>query len=280
MMSSGYQEFQPSDELLPYVECYWLHRFETQGERESPVQRCMPFGTLELILHLDDNRCDALFDGQWEKLPPAFLVGLYRDAVQWKTVGSCRKFGIRLRPESALELFKIPIAPLFNQFTDLESCFGKSINRLVDNVYGLREMRDVVRVVENFLRGLLKNTQSGQRHISEATRLIRQSKGRLSIDALSESLLISKRQLERIFKDHYGTTPKMYQRIIRFRNAYEAFSGMSSAPNWADISYKFGYSDQAHFIRDFKDFTSEVPTYIFQDQYQYFRLPDKQVRFA
>ena len=90
-MSSGYQEFKPSAELQQYVECYWLHRFETVGERESPVQRCMPFGTLELILHLDDNRCNAFFDGQWEKLPPAFLVGLYRDAVQWKTVGSVQE---------------------------------------------------------------------------------------------------------------------------------------------------------------------------------------------
>jgi hypothetical protein len=77
-MSSGYQEFKPSAELQQYVECYWLHRFETEGERESPVQCCMPFGRLELILHLDNNRCDALFNGQWEKLPPAFLVGLYR----------------------------------------------------------------------------------------------------------------------------------------------------------------------------------------------------------
>ncbi|MGG7665349.1 DUF6597 domain-containing transcriptional factor [Dyadobacter sp. BHUBP1] len=279
-MSSGYQEFKPSAELQPYVECYWLHRFETVGERESPVQRCIPFGTLELILHLDDNRCNALFDGQWEKLPPAFLVGLYRDAVQWKTVGSCRKFGIRLRPESALELFRIPIAPLFNQFTDVESCFGSEINRLVDDVYGIQNVEEVVRITEMFLFGLLKNTRSKEHPISQATRLIRQTQGRLSIDALSGNLYISKRQLERIFKDHYGTTPKMYQRIIRFRSAYESFSSMSSTPNWAEVSYKFGYSDQAHFIRDFKEFTQEVPTNIFQDQHQYFRLPDKQVRFA
>ncbi|WP_353721177.1 AraC family transcriptional regulator [Dyadobacter sp. 676] len=279
-MNSGYQEFRPSPELQQYVECYWLHRFETKGDQESPVQRCMPFGTLELILHLDDNRCRALFEESWQLLPPAFFVGLFRDVVHWKTVGSCRKFGIRLRPESALELFAVPIAPLFNQFTDLESCFGKEINRLVENVYGLQDTNEVVRITEAFLLGLLKNMRSARHPVSQATRLIRQSKGRLSIDALSENLYISKRQLERVFKDHYGTTPKMYQRIIRFRNAYESFCSAPSTPNWAEISYNSGYADQAHFIRDFKEFTREVPTHVFQDRYQYFRLPDKQVMFA
>ena len=91
----------------------------------------------------------------------------------------------------------------------MESYFGSEINRLVDDVYGVQDMEEVVRITEAFLFGLLKNTRSKEHHISQATRLIRQTQGRLSIDALSENLYIGKRQLERIFKDHYGTTPKM-----------------------------------------------------------------------
>lgn len=272
-MTTSYHEFKPSASLQPFVECYWLHHFEASGNQESPVQRCLPFGALELILHLDDNPAHVLFGNTWQKLPQAFFVGLYRDTVQWKAVGSGRKFGIRLKPESLRQLFDLPVASLFNDFTELENVLGKNINRLVEQVYGLADVQAVIAVVETFLLAQLRNLDAGQNYLIEATRLIRQSKGSLSIEALSEHLFVSKRQLERSFKDNYGTTPKMYQRIVRFRNAYEYFYKTSTAPNWLDISYTFGYSDQAHFIRDFKEFAHDVPTVVFQDVEQTFRRP-------
>ncbi|CAN5171215.1 hypothetical protein BH09BAC4_BH09BAC4_36940 [soil metagenome] len=275
-MNTSYQEFMPSPALQPYVECYWLHQFDVSTSEESPIQRCLPFGALELILHLDDNRAYALFDSLWQKLPQAFFVGLYRDTVHWKAVGTGRKFGIRLKPESIPQLFKVPIASLFNKFTDLETFFGREINHLIDNVYCLPDTTAVINVVETFLLMHLRNISTERNYLFEATRLIRQAKGNLSIEALSEHLYVSKRQLERSFKDNYGTTPKLYQRIIRFRNAYESFQQTATTPNWLDVSYNFGYSDQAHFIRDFKEFSDDVPTLVFQDSGQYFRRPDRQ----
>lgn len=273
-MNTSYQEFKPSQALQPYVECYWLHQFEASTSAESPIQRCLPFGALELILHLDDNRAYALFDNLWQKLPQAFFVGLYRGTVHWKAVGPSRKFGIRLKPESIPQLFKMPIASLFNQFTDLETFFGREINHLIDNVHSLPDTNAVINVVETFLVMHLRNVSTERNYLFEATRLIRQAKGNLSIEALSEHLYVSKRQLERSFKDNYGTTPKLYQRIIRFRNAYESFQ-QTTTPNWLDVSYNFGYSDQAHFIREFKEFSDDVPTLLFQDSGQYFRRPDR-----
>ncbi|UFH56385.1 AraC family transcriptional regulator [Spirosoma sp. KNUC1025] len=272
-MNSTYQEFKPSAALEPFVDYYWLHTFEADGNQESPVQRCLPFGTLEIILHLDDNHCQVLHNNYWQKLPHGFFVGLYRDAVQWKCVGSGRKFGIQLKPESLLQLFNIPVASLFNNFTDLETFFGKEINRLVEKVYGQLSIHSVIAAAEAFLLAQRRNLNAERNYLFEATRLIRQSRGNLSIEAVSEHIYVSKRQLERSFKDNYGTTPKMYQRIIRFRNAYEYFYQKPTAPDWQDISYTFGYSDQAHFIRDFKEFTDDVPTVVFNDTNQQFQRP-------
>ncbi|WP_138990062.1 helix-turn-helix domain-containing protein [Larkinella sp. C7] len=276
-MNTWYQEFKPSAALQPFVECYWLHHFETSGNEESPLQRCLPFGTLELIMHLDDNRAYVLFDKQWHKLPQAFFAGLYQDAVQWKSVGTTRKFGIQLKPESLPQLFNVPGASLFNNFTDLESLFGKRMNRLVDSVYGLPDIQAVVSAAETFLLAQLRNLKADRNYVFEATRLIRKAKGNLSIEDLSTHLYVSKRQLERSFKDKYGTTPKMYQRIIRFRNAYESFQQETTLPNWLDVSHTFGYSDQAHFIREFRLFTNDAPTMVFNDQGHYYRVPGRQL---
>ncbi|GAB3928463.1 helix-turn-helix transcriptional regulator [Larkinella terrae] len=276
-MNTSYQEFTPSTALQPFVECYWLHHFEAIGQQESPVQRCLPFGALELILHLDDNPAYVLMNNQWQKLPQAFFVGLYRDTVHWKAVGTGRKFGIRLKPESILQLFAVPAASLFNNFTELDSFLGRDMNRLIDNLYGLTDMQAVIERTEQFLLKQFRNLKSERNYVFEATRLIRQAKGNLSIEALSTHLSISKRQLERSFKDSYGTSPKMYQRIIRFRNAYESFQQTATTPNWLDVSYNFGYADQAHFIRDFKEFSDDVPTLVFQDTNQYFRRPERRL---
>lgn len=228
-------------------------------------------------MHLDDNRAYALFNNHWQELPQAFFAGLYQDAVQWKSIGTTRKFGIQLKPESLPQLFNVPIASLFNNFTDLESFFGKKINRLVENVYGLPDINEVIKVAETFLLAQLRNLNASRNYVFEATRLIRQSKGNLSIEALSAHLYVSKRQLERSFKDKYGTTPKMYQRIIRFRNAYESFQQKTTVPNWLDVSHTFGYSDQAHFIREFKTFTNDAPTMVFNGQSPYYRIPGRQL---
>lgn len=274
-MKTTYQEFQPSPALRPFVECYWLHDFEVKGMQESPVQRCLPFGALELILHLDDNCAHVLMEGTWKKLPQAFFVGLYRDTVHWKAVGSGRKFGIRLKPEALIQLFRVPVASMFNHYVDMDAFFGKEVNRLMDNVYGLAEISLVIAETEKFLTNHFRNLSAERSYLIEATRIIREAKGNVSIEALSERLSISKRQLERGFKDSYGTSPKLYQRIVRFRNAYESFTQTTEAPNWLDVSYNFGYADQAHFIRDFKEFSDDVPTLVYQDSDQYFRIPSR-----
>jgi AraC-like DNA-binding protein len=49
-------------------------------------------------------------------------------------------------------------------------------------------------------------------------------------------------------------------RIIRFANAYDYVQNEKASLNWANLSYHFGYSDQAHFIRDFKQFAGKAPT--------------------
>ena len=97
--------------------------------------------------------------------------------------------------------------------------------------------------------------------MAEACRLIRQSQALLSIDSLSQTLYVSKRQLERCFKQQFGTSSKTYQQIIRFRNAYR-YARKIGIPDvsWADVSYESGYADQSHLIRDFKKFSGDVPS--------------------
>lgn len=84
------------------------------------------------------------------------------------------------------------------------------------------------------------------------------SNGTISIHELSEALNYSERHIHRLFLGHMNYSPKHYSRIIRFQSA---LSEMLKAPekNNSDFIKYLGYSDQAHFQREFKEFTGLTP---------------------
>jgi len=272
-MIISYKEFKPHPHLQPYIENYWLQVFSGGKHEESPLQKCLPLGMAQIIVHTQQQDCLIQQNDQWERLPDMFFVGLYRDAVTWKTVGSSVCFGINIKPESLMKFFNVPAAALYNDYTDVNNFLQSRINTLADKLMGHTDGQTLVAIAENYLLGRLKDIQSERNYITEATRLIRETKGSITIQDLCKNLYVSERQLQRSFKDILGTSPKTYTRIIRFRNAYNQLRGPAlNKLSWASLSYDYGYADQAHFIRDFKEFTGAVPSLVMQDTRQFYQL--------
>ena len=89
-------------------------------------------------------------------------------------------------------------------------------------------------------------------HIKRVEDYIRQnlSDPALSPDIVAEACGISKRYLHDLFKDVNATVSKQIrdQRLLAARDRLE----MPTITSIADISYRFGFSDQAHFSRLFR----------------------------
>ncbi len=60
------------------------------------------------------------------------------------------------------------------------------------------------------------------------------------------------------FKKYIGITPKQYQRILRFNDVFAQMQG-DQFLSWSDIAHLCGYSDQSHFIREFRHFSGFNP---------------------
>jgi len=67
---------------------------------------------------------------------------------------------------------------------------------------------------------------------------------------------LSTRQLQRRFKAEVGIGPKLLARIQRFQRIFWA---LESSPEWVQVALQCGYYDQAHLIRDFRDFSGAAP---------------------
>ena len=83
-------------------------------------------------------------------------------------------------------------------------------------------------------------------------RLIRRAR-----PAASPRPCISPRQLERRFKRQVGIGPKLFCRIQRFQRV---FREIESGGNWVQAALACGYYDQAHLVRDMRQFSGETPT--------------------
>ena len=81
------------------------------------------------------------------------------------------------------------------------------------------------------------------------------NKGSLDIANLAKSSFVSTRQLERLFHEYVGITPKKLSNLIRYQFLWrdvlcELDFDMLSAV------HKFGYTDQSHLLREFKRYHS------------------------
>src|SRR5262249_31991857 len=72
------------------------------------------------------------------------------------------------------------------------------------------------------------------------------------------------RQFQRRFKDEVGIAPKLFCRIQRFQKVFQALE--RTGFSWVNAAVQCGYYDQAHLIRDFRDFSGEPPVALLDPQ--------------
>lgn len=149
-----------------------------------------------------------------------------------------------------------PTHELFNLSLSLEHIFDKNtIQEVEEKLAAATTDKQRLRVVEQFFLSQLKDIET-DKLIVEAVRLIYESKGSIRVKELNERLFISASPFEKRFRKVVGTTPKKFASIVRFNTVLAQFDQQKSL---TDICYENLFFDQAHFIKDFKQFTGDTP---------------------
>lgn len=250
----------PAD-LQPYIESFWSYDVEGPTDQITPVQFCLPGGMVELILHLTPELHQFESKGQWIDSPKNLVVGIQSSVNLWKAAGGTALYGINIKPEAFILLFNKPIGELADKTADLTDYLGQhATSTFVEQLHAAPDSAIRTEVAANFFRQKVAAAKKRDHHyLPEAMEYIRSSTGAPSVDDVCGKVFVGKRQLQRIFQEQIGLSPKTYGRIVRFKSAYE-FVHQYPKASWSDITYHFGYSDQSHFIRDFKAFTGNNPT--------------------
>jgi AraC-like DNA-binding protein len=91
-----------------------------------------------------------------------------------------------------------------------------------------------------------------------AVSLIHGASGRKRIDSLLDDMNVSARRLERNFLTHVGMSPKLFSRLVRFDRAVRDLASRGNTP-WSQFALAHGYTDQSHFINEFREFAGVTP---------------------
>lgn len=244
-----YRELAPIAPLADAVKCIWT--LEGDAAPGGCPQAVLPDGRPELVVHLGDP-FELVDAGDRAIRQPAFMfAGQLTSQLLLRPTGRVAVVGVRFHPHGAASLLGAPQ----HEFTgfplgldDLQPALQRDL--AIVEPFGA----DLPRAAAAVQHALIKwvNPARLDARIRFAVEAIGRVHGRLSIDRLSAAAGITRRHLERRFLDHVGITPKRLARIARFQQALHILERDDVEQSGAETAATCGYSDQSHFIRDFR----------------------------
>jgi len=246
-----YELHTPCERLRPYVR--HLAISETDEAREYPI---LPDTALVMGFQYA-GRLSYRLEGGAHPLALAGITGLldqYRIFKNGSVTGSVL---VVFREMGLAAFVRQPAHELFDLSVSLEHLFSRqAISDTQERLAEAMDDRERLAVVERFLLDELRPV-SADPLVSGALAAIYRSDGGVRISELARDLHSSQSPLEKRFRRYVGASPKKFAGIVRLRKmiaALERGRGHLDAMDYLD-----DYYDQAHFIKDFKRFTSLTP---------------------
>ncbi len=247
-----FERIAPREELSRIIKEFWVYE---NPDNTPEIQKIIPDGYSEIIIHYGDPYLINL-TGSWELQSRLLFSNQISKFFHLKNTGTSSMIGMKLFPEAGYELFHTDMSSYTDQVINLEELTDTSQLSMLTSKEHLIETR--VEILENWVEKTYLEQTDQLLKIRKTIDLIFESKGMIENQALSESVELSARQLERLFKRTIGITIKFFSRIVRFNYIFELMKNKELS--WIQIALHSGYFDQSHFIKNFKEFTGEEPS--------------------
>ena len=244
----SYKETAPNHLIQDHIYCYWRLRTTTKLDHDF-TYRVVSDGCVDILLEVS-------------KPEDIYITGFSSNYLQYGLGHEFDYIGVRFLPTGFPLLFNIPAFELTNSFFSLEDILPDLSNVISSAISPNKDLHGYKDTFDKYFGGLLKNNLvlEPDPRVMKAMMEILKSGGNKDIRDLDTGL--SGRQLRRRFQFYFGDSPKTFSQVVRFQNILRAKPSLESLKQ-NKIFYDLGYYDQAHFIKEFKNFYGVTPSKAF-----------------
>lgn len=263
-MNSIYKQIAPqSEDIKPLIKLYYIH----QSTAKNAIEKITYFPNYGTTINVYENSKVS-----WSPFSRThkqerndsylkLLVGKFDRSREIILNGPYNKLTIVFNPLGLNNFIDIPLANIIESHFSFFDYFGDTFDQTLQQVFSsdnLETKRDILdKFFESKLIGFVEH------RLSFAINQILKTGGDISILALADELLISRRTLHRIFKAHLGFSPMEYKSIVKFRRALNIYQNRVTKTNFSSLSYAANFYDQSDLNAHFKVKTGLSPKQLF-----------------
>jgi AraC-like DNA-binding protein len=163
----------------------------------------------------------------------------------------------------ARALFGAEAHELAERHTSVEDVWGLEARYLWEQLREAKTLETQLDHFEVFLARKLPQVHGMHPAIAHA---LSRFPSTTNIGGIVDETGYSHRRFIELFRRTVGLPPRLFTRVLRFQRALKSIAGKSRV-SWIDLALEAGYSDQAHFNREFREFSGVSPT-------EYLKLTD------
>ena len=253
----------PHPRLRPFVETYTGYRM---AGYEAGTHAGLPSKALTMIVAFDDpldvanGHIGGHRDSYW-----AMLGGLHSLPAVVHHPGRQHGIQLAITPRGAQALFQVSARDLARQTESLDAVAPAFATELVDRVSTARSWRTRWAILDEILLRVLDLERELPDELERAWSFLVAGHGVATVAELAERAGWSRRHFTKRFNEHYGLSPKLMARILRFERAQHMLR-LPTRPSLGSIAASCGYADQAHMTRDWVEFAGSAPTLWLADE--------------
>jgi AraC-like DNA-binding protein len=215
-----------------------------------------------------------------DKLPRTTISGLRETSRTRCYMGGSAILLAMFTEIGPMTILRSRLDTFFNTTTPLEKVLdcGPQLSLLDEQLAAAIDHPQRIKIVERFLLEHVNETRLDPT-VFAAVAHIQQSNATIRIERLARRMGLSLSAFERRFRRKVGASPKRFASIFRLKNAIRLRAG-SREDDFTSIAHSAGYTDQSHFIKDFKRATGSAPSAFFRQSAMCKNAQFLQVAFA
>lgn len=257
----SYQLSKPSKLLAPYIRQYWGVD-SCAPLKDAYTQRIVPAGLPELMIFSGNLPDVSVPEKRFEA--NVILSGQQKGFYDLNISKNFSLFAITFQPHGMMMFFDLPLSELYDLNIPLQHVLKEETTRLEDAFARADSFEEKLTLAEAFF---VKRLQKTKQHydfarIRSCVNHITRERGIFGVKDLASSACLSRKQLERVFSERIGASPRQFMKIIRFQSAIE-YKARNPQCNFTSLAYTCGFYDQSHMNNEFKKIAGLTPREFF-----------------